>query len=119
MTLIACRLNDVEFQVLLDTCADTCVTHPSLIKALELTIIPRASHSIQGFGGTTTRTACLCRLKLALEHSVYVGEFMLCDYDSPPDICFHMVYGPGYGCLSRAGMVVDTCKRDVILPDDY
>ena len=32
--IITCRLNDVEFQVLLDTGADTCVVHPSLIKTL-------------------------------------------------------------------------------------
>ncbi|KAF0721153.1 hypothetical protein Ae201684P_012489 [Aphanomyces euteiches] len=100
--------------VLADTGANMSVLHTRFAERLGLRVDASTKTGIDGFGNGSATTAGTVPIKLTIGDGLtYLFTIAVCDFGP---VLFHAILGMDF--LEKAGMIIDTVKREIQLPDD-
>ncbi|KAH9138034.1 hypothetical protein AeRB84_017522 [Aphanomyces euteiches] len=100
--------------VLADTGANMSVLHTRFAERLGLRVDASTKTGIDGFGYGSATTADTVPIKLTIGDGLtYLFTIAVCDFGP---VGFHAILGMDF--LEKAGMIIDTVKREIQLPDD-
>ncbi|KAH9094593.1 hypothetical protein LEN26_018217, partial [Aphanomyces euteiches] len=102
-----------SIKILADTGANLSVIHRRLVERLKIPIDTTKTTGINGLGSNAITTFGMVKIKLTIGNGlVFIFSLAVCDI-GPVD--FELILGMDF--LSKAGVVIDTARREMNLPD--